>query len=834
MYRLLVWLAWLTGDSVTTTFAKGVLAHKAYQDQVGKRYAEFEPADFERARDHERLQQAESAYLEAQRRALEKNRHDTIVRANIRLGQVFAHQGRFVEAERRFQAVDAPLEDSGADKTAKPLHDVHRSLVFYYLGVLAWRMGRGKEAIELLKQSQVIDEELGDRDGVKAATEALAMVTEKPAAELEEAAASPQIDQGDEPPAADLAANAPSDLSTTIDAPPQVIWIVSHTMDANNHIREQLEDQLAMADRPDLSIAQSVFGPNDQAEHLGPEIANNNRVRAAIFVIEESSPSEAFNQQLRNAELTASDDELIRLFVVSDHERAPVSQRLPQHPELNEMLDVVYFPVNASGELALPLVEDVVEELRNHLKHAPAALSKAVVGGFGRSITVALSMLVSPLKRLTVGVAVVFALLAILAPTLGVSQWIAGRHALSAFLVGGAMLVLNIPLAFCLFRGPQIGDRLLRTSWLLRKLFVQGGATIVLCLFLIRLRLPISWVILGAVVGVLIDLLYRHSLTLRRRLPANELLLKYEKKATLQSAVTSIQRSSNTDLFAAPFAVYDPPQAVVTFAHGSSMEAVAPTVSDRLAERGWSILRNPSWKIHGSIGRQRQSELNRKADMHVMLMDAEAANRRWMGIELFGVLASREMTNQPECVVVTGPNALDNGRPVFQAANELSQNDSFANKLPVILAADATSEETINAIVAKCGSPAVFLPQSCGPLVAWLHAWSATIGQGALVLTLPIALFLSYGWWSPEGAAMLAQPTFQPLALLTAFLAGFAGQTSFHLHTRAGLYRVAAFSLAASAIVWLAHTPSLIASWGAAAALAGWISSSINVHDKAH
>jgi tetratricopeptide (TPR) repeat protein len=875
------WLARSRGHPGHIAFGEARRLYLAYVQALRSPIDRLQAADFTAAHRDPGLLRAEALYRAAREHSAREGRSDNIAMADYQLGLLLHLQGRWTEARDHLQLA---VEWLRAGVTAASHERSTLSGCFYHLGLLAMRLGDRGEAERLLRASLAIDEDDSDFGGIalcKSALETLASWPFDIVPPGENSSAAPAVpplaEAAPQPPALDdLAEDAPAsgirgrDWRAEIAEEPEVeegdsvaststivVWLLSYSVEANEVYMAALERQLARGVVGRVLVRRAALGSTDPAQSILPRLEPEERLCAALLVLEEEGlHHRVYLDWAAQCLQRVAGGEDFRLFAgapqpgraVSEYERAAGTRGKGILEELADTVQLVgagSASRAASGStpspIPVPSPDEVCAACWAYLRQAEAvraaALWRRVRMVMARSAG-RLAYCAQVAAALLVGLAALAGLA--LGPGSTLSQLVASHLEAVACLAGIVWFPVNTLPAYYLLRGLRAMARMPQERPDLVRLFVRFlPASLGIGFLIDRLRLPVSWFVLSIAAGGLIDHVRRVGVQGRRA--GVSLRQCWQLRGEDGIAAALLIRGANLVEHPMQVSLFPAlrPRVFVSYARDTRWSApMAHRLHRLLADQGtvsfidWQgIGPGSSWwpVLNRSLG---------KTDVFVSLLDAEATTRPMVAAELLAALAARAQSGTPRLLILAGPDLDARNRreslPVFEAVLADSPLPASHRQVRIIPASEGTLRtvasglrpahyETTSVVPGEWAALLQFLAV---PIVS-LGAMTEIAGPGAGVLAL-----LEH-WQRTQVAAFLdGWHLLGPACLLAGYLAGFAARLvaskAFEVGgVRRGLgpYGVYAFSCvgaSALALGWANYLSPLLLGWVVVLAGTGW------------
>lgn len=879
------WLARIRGHPGHIAFGEARSLYLRYVETLVSPFDRLSAADFEGARNNPDLLRAEALYRAAREHSANEGRNDNVAMSDYQLGLLLHLQGRFTEAQKHLELA---VEWLRASVTASAPRRSALSGSFYHLGLLAMRRGDRGEAERLLLASLAIDEEDADSYGIslcRSAMETLAtwpfdgvLPDDRPSAEVPVASLgdlSPQVPSfGDAP---EGAPQLPARGRASGEGDPEngremeeidsltitstaVVWLLSHSVEANDIYMAQLEMLLARGAVTRLLVRRTAVGSADPAQSALPRLEPDEYLYAAILVLEEEGLNhDAYLYLAKQCLSRVTELEHFRLFVggvqagrlVCDYKRTAGAkgkeflEGLKHEVQLGNPKNEAEKPSgSASVQSQVPGPDEVCSACWAYLRQARAVRAAA----FWRRVRMVVARSAGRFAYCSQAAAATLVGLAALAGlALGsggaLSHFVASHAGAVACLAGIVWFPVNTLPAYYLLRGMRAVARMPQERPDLARLFVAFlPASLGIGVLIDRLRPPLPWFVLGIAAGCLIDHVRRAGVQQRR---AGVSLRRCRKRVEEgRSSIAEEVLSRGAKLVEHPmFVPLFPsirPRVFVSYTHRSVWSSHEAHRLDRLLRDQGTV----SFIDQQSIGPGSSwwSVLNRslgETDVFVAFLDAKATTQPMVAAELLAALEARAASGTPRILVLAGPDLAGRNRresfPVFEAVLADPVSPESHRQVRIIPGAGPVLDA-----VASDLKPARYETTAVVP-----GAWAKLLQ----VLTLPLVILAPpiveiAGWFlgvlallehwerTNVGAFLESSQLLGAACLVGAYLAGFAARL---LAARAfevgglrrglgpfGVLALPFVGISALVFVWSKGLSPLLLGWVAVLAGAGW------------
>lgn len=723
------------------------------------------------------------------------------------------------------------------------LDRVHRVAVSnskYHLGIIALKQGDSLEAKCLLGESLEIDRALGDW-----ASEALSRsALDKCGGSAGEG---PRSGADDEPAPSPGEASLIDKLRERADGykipyrkssynPSQdVIWLISFTPAANELVSSEL-DKLAEGLIRNLVVTSVAFGVAGQAQAFPPTLPPDSRLCAAILVIEQEGLADANFQYWAKwcvDNVVGSDD--FRLFVcVTEPEAA---RELPVGSWGGELLAYMQETI----QLPHPMnVERLVLDLGDYLRSLDGVTARARWRQRRLSLTVAagrLAFLIQVCCFVMLGAAVA----AILSGGEFVERQLAVIGPAAVAVIAGVVLfpLATLPV-FLFFRGLPTMNSLLKENsllgWRLGLFALLGPATIGLPQ---QLGAAPSWIVLGVVSGVLLDVARRAGRQARRARLSPERAQSYARDAELSSGVVGQAASNPVNPLRGPLFPTAVPSVFISYTTQSDWSLdTASRLYESLSGAGCECFFDRAGIAVGDSWRRRLHESIGDSSVFIAVLDNHSVTREWVAAEMVTALAGRTLTSLPDVIVLMKPELAESrgkaGLPIFRALLD-GAGSPHEDGRPRLISVNEATVQTITSALRPYHyhTPSVFPPHLTSRLLL-LAIPAAAVGTLGTLFGLPAPVFALLQQWRRynSGAALSGWGVLPFAYLMCGYWLGFTARLAvasrFEVENEhsAGLARAnwwATIGFLLLLFVWAPQVSAPVVGWAAALAVIGWL-----------
>jgi hypothetical protein len=301
-----------------------------------------------------------------------------------------------------------------------------------------------------------------------------------------------------------------------------------------------------------------------------------------------------------------------------------------------------------------------------------------------------------------------------------------------------------------------------------------------------RLKAPVPWILLGLVVGAILDLSRRNAIRAVLMKKVVESGVATKKDQVLPQHLIDLSGSELPNPMNCPIFPDESPSVFISYAHSSEWgNQVSRQLHERLSSVGVPPFRSQDDIAEGAAWHSVLSESINGASLFVAVLDPESIRREWPAAETQQALERKHRTGCPDIFVLTSPDLHEaetgplSWMPVFRSLLDQPEGSEDEGKVRLV--------EWREGAVAE--------------LVDWLGA--GYYGSAAVVPRLPAAI-LRLIWAVPRALIKLVNlaglPAGAALALLG--LADLLGAVNVRALLATDLYLDAPYLLSA---VWLGN-----------------------------
>jgi hypothetical protein len=894
------WVARARGDEGHIAFAEARRLYQSYVASLQKPFDHLSNVDFEAAIKDSDLARAEELYTKARLLAAEEKRSDNVAIADYQLGLLYHLQGRLSEARQRLQSAVGLLESS-----INVGYSVRSTLsgCFYHLGIISMRVGDRAEAERLLHKSLEIDEEETDLQGIalcKGALETIESWPFEPMASHDETTARPdEAEMDSKYGVEDGAAGRPADFGAeqnfsstgsgfhdderedvsepsggrggvpplsgegdasnfTMPGTTNVIWLLSHSVEANDIYMEELENRLASGVAAKVTIQRCAFGSAGDAESVLQHIASDERLCGAILVLE----AEALHntEYLHWAELcvnrVASVDDF-RLFVgatstgvdLESYEQSagPRGCRL-----IDELAETVQFITGDTDDYStagtgatgwaflIPGPNEICEAVRSYLHEVDSIRSAAL----WRTLRLSMARILgrfAVFAQLAAFLAVCMLALALLflgedAP---LNQWTHSHLGLAGLFAGIVLFPLNTVPLFFVLRGARAMSTLpQRRPDLMRLFIILMSVSFGLSYLIGEYELPAAWIILGVCAGAILD----HARRLknhahRARISLLNCLRLSEQAGFPGEFLTRGTRIAKHPLWTPLFPAIRPRVFISYGRRLSWSEETAHGLHRMLARQGTVSFLDREGIGAGSSWRTVLNRCISDADVFVSVIEEEAKSRRWVAAETIAAVVGRAVSGSPQIITLIPAHVKEEpaqrGLAVFQTLLRSSSSTSD-DRSPRVLRVGRDSLQMIASDLhpSRYETGSVF-PHDWALGFKYLTIPIVSVGPLSAVLGLPAALIFYLEYWGKTslGSLLAGWHLLGAACILGGYMTGFCARlvasTAFEVRHDKGramtvAHAIACGGLGALSLLWCQNVSPLQVGWSITLGFVGW------------
>ena len=588
----------------------------------------------------------------------------------------------------------------------------------------------------------------------------------------------------------------------------ELVWVLSHSPEANTFAMEHLEAGVEEYPLPVLFKQTSLGRPLPGQTGLGPVLIGP-QICAVVLVIEEAGLEDPEFRKWADWCLSRFERwEQLRLYpCLHGMDEWALKRRAEAGDKLvRRLYETVHFTYGA-------LAKHIPSILREHLEQVWETRSFVEARARKRHVSSVVGWLAAGAQVASLVVCLVGALAHWTLGGEGAPSWLERCDQVLA-------LALGVPLAPVL--AVQVGVALGRRPYGFLRRFLQNSRSfgwswaVLALLVLLHVRLPGTgdWVLLGAALGLLLDITRRHGLQQRWALAATAPMPRQEDAEKEPSeggveeprdgvveeprdggvAEPSVEEDTSNwrekvaratpSLLSCPYLPKTAPYVFISYSHGSLWSRrTADDLHAELRKRGGHAFLDREVIPEGSSWRQHLISGIGQASVVAAVVDAGTAAREWPEGEMEAALTQRRLSGSPDLVFLTHPGQLPEhfaaAQPAFRALLEPAHSDMSTWKpkiVPVregtvpIVAAELSRLRYGSASILPCD---LYFPARAllGPLLLPVFLF-ALIGVLAGWATLPVAL-LEVATDLEILEALAGTPYAAPVAVVAAYWLGF-------------------------------------------------------------
>lgn len=789
----------------------------------------------EQVRDHAGLAQAAELYQQSLRLCLQEGEEYNAAVVRHQLGLLKRLQGRFEEAVPCFeQALDGFRQSIGAKRNARS----DLGVCHFYLGQAHLKAGDKRRARQHLESAIAVDEAIQDERRVDAAKTMLAECGEPVSAEEPNLSSiPPSLPVNEQTP---KTAEGEAGESLVPLSSPATIWVVAQTDAARQATINIVREALAGLRGPFVVVDTALDGVAADGRPLGRPKGDPG-LSAVVLIIEPSSltdPSFLSLVQWSITEVATRDG--FRLF-----------------PCLSGMgADDFEMEVNSGNEVLKRLVDTVQvegtaspEALRRNLRAYLAHLQEIRNAGAWLRLRLTFSVLLghfaAGLQILCVPVGAALVLWLPLWDTRATLRQFGGWEHWAALVCGVASFPFLMMGLFAYTRYGTFLYKMMRDpfGFLWGFAFTFVGAPIFLSS--VRIKAPVAWIVLGVVLGAMLDGARRAGLRAKRERRPVDPQSVARKHGRLPKHLREQAGPAWLNPLRCPLFPARTPKVFISYTRSSAWaRRVAGSLAKYLSGMKVRAFLDQQDIPAGVSWRRALNHHLSRATAFVCLADSQSVERVWPAAEMEAALAGKHLIGLPQIIVLKEPNLPYAGKdtwswlPAFRETVK-SNGGSVAEGQPRVF----VYSEAEPLAVAYAFHPDEFKSVSVFPagLADLLHiAWTKV---SALLLLLqspaervarfPILLLIaeavpgvnSARWLSAAGLLPLV---FLVVASLVGSFARWAVAARFQMRRERAaeafcFYRDVAAIYFALLVVWGGReAPALLIGWAVVACVLGW------------
>ena len=564
-----------------------------------------------------------------------------------------------------------------------------------------------------------------------------------------------------------------------------VVWLLTPSEDAHARYLHALEQLAASAPRR-LRVLSAIVATETPLE-APPQFAPHQRLAAAIVVLgAHSLEHEDFAAWARTCVDLLATDPGFRLFL--DVREVP-AEELRDSDVARTLIDIAQ--TSARDEV------EICAALRVHLQQLDRVLAGAQWQEAQTFVARYAGIMARILRRL------------VALPALMLVLWLTRWSEAAAVLIGVVLYSCAVPLIFA-------ATARMRGDWRpVRRLGMAAIVLLAIVMLIARRHPPPSWIALGIVFGLLLDLVHRGGLDAQRR--RSSLSKAFQSTENLQLAFHLAEAAwpPQADPFVCTLLPPAAPRVFISYARASAWsERTAQALHARVSESGGIPFLDAASIAAGSSWPAALGTALADADIFIALVDEETVHHRWVAAEWLAALDGRVLTGRPELVVIRN-GSPGGGLPVFRTVLEHVDPDD-ALSLPTL---PGVLPSWLRTILDFFSLPLMAVGTQC-----------ALLGIAASIMVI-LELQKHYS----VGDRLAARGLLEIGCLLAAFYAGYAARQALIARLQgtidnpvfqSRLQLFAAGALASLAAVWAPRLPPLLLAWAIACVPLGWLTCS--------
>lgn len=612
-----------------------------------------------------------------------------------------------------------------------------------------------------------------------------------------------------------------------------VIWVLSHSDGAGRRIVELLASFQDKLPRPAIVHAVALGTPAG-ANWQPPPVPSDARLRVAIIVLERQGlTNEALRSWAKWCMLRVASEPDFRLYVCLEGLAFEELCALTHgDPLLEDLIDTVQIPEK-------PSAAELEDGILRFLQAADWMRAYAQWRSFQIEVVDFLWRAAGVVQLLSAGAAV-----ALTVAARASNRW-AGLSEIMRGTAGGPIAAfsaicvfpLQATLAWLAFAGRRHAPRLMRTSRKVRTLVVLGMALPpCLAVALHRLQAPPGWVVLGLVLGGILDVARRCGYHAQRSRISIERALAILQQQLPRQWYLSLRGAPQPEPLLCPILPVLRPKVFISYSRGSQWSReTARAIATGLKREGVECFLDRTSIPDGASWRRALADGIRSTNVFITVLDKHGMGCEWVAAEALAAAAAHRLTFLPDIIVVAHPELshsdLRRGHAVFQAIWPEPADGVSPGDVRVVRLREGEVDALVSAFRGYVFSAPSILPPPAllAVLPAYLLAGTVGLFSGlAGLVCLPLAVSALRSKF--DVAAHLPAPLLAPAAIFAAYLAAFAlrlaiaaafefGDPRTSSLLAAVAHAVAAGSLAAVSVSLAPHVSPLIVGWSIAASL---------------
>ncbi len=817
-------------------FVDGKKAYEAFVQDHPAHFDEMSERHYRRARVDTRLRLAECAFTAAIELSEGEDALADAAVARFQLGLVRHICGELAEASELIHAALEVLSNLPRWNRAASMSSCH-----YHLGVIALKQWQLTDAVGELRRSRQMAEASADLGRMRSCDRAL-IACAAAGADIDTAYSNsisddsiwgevdnivenpgPAFDEGDE-------IEREVRPRRVYYSQREFIFLASYSVEANDALMEHLNLLGDEFGRP-ISVSCVAFGSTNPMQRNLRQPEADQHLCATILVLErEGLKDQAFqgfvNSCVRRVAAVSDFRLLVYLHDLSMEELRNWADRDPLVAMLFDITQIDEAPCVAQLRRTLVPYVQRIEHIRAAAQWRESRLKLTRVCG-----NLAMLILVSAASLSLLGFPAW-----LLQSRLG---WLGPNGPQLASLVLGTLAFpLQAPLIFMLLRGLRTTALAFRDNaafmrWIFIDLLIMLGANHLQH----TLNGPYSWLLLGLVVGVLLDSIRRAGRQAQRQLIDLESVMRLTTDPGMQDPKATVLRGDSLNPFSCPILPTLSARVFISYTLSSVRGSRLAAALHRGLERaGASPFVD---RISISAGTSWRRVLNRylgECDVFLCILDEKGVQRKWIAAELLAALEANRLTGTPEIVILLDPRCQRSEQPmlpVFRGVVAASAAPQVPGRPQILQLNARTQSSLVWALV-----PGRFMPTTVFTRVAALPIVCAIIllgfiGRlgifGGFILGL-LAILEAMGDF-PLTSGLADRGWLEPVALLSAFWLGFTARAAIawgyeREHGREmgmTIPTMATVGLVYACFLFLPSMSTLYVGWSAALAGAGWV-----------
>ncbi len=409
-----------------------------------------------------------------------------------------------------------------------------------------------------------------------------------------------------------------------------------------------------------------------------------------------------------------------------------------------------------------------------------------------------------------------------------------------AVLYGSVFFPLIVTPMFLLFQGPTAYISVIRDNPQIRKwlyFFVFfGPATVEIPR---RLNAPWSFILLGIVIGILIDITRRKGIQAQREHLSLEKALRICRILPIPNEIEKAIKECSLHPLRHPLFPAISPKVFISYTRSSNWSiALAKNLHKKLLNINVKSFLDRENIGEGSNWRNQLNRSLASTNVFITIIDKNSIDREWVAAEMITALMSKSLTSLPEVIVLTdgelSSSTIDKGLPIF--ASILSEQNIHAQeaRIRIIPVINSTLDTLISGLMPNRYTVSSVFPAELFLFFSFLTILLVALGPIGSIAGFPAAIFAYLQYWDKvdSSAIMLAWNIMPIVYLITAYWLGFTCRLAFASKYEVKhrdysmLSKIHAFSslgLGCILAVWISDVSALIISWSLAVCYIGWL-----------